>query len=248
MAVPDKISLNIANKPNLKALMESDPAKAKEVIDTFVGLIEESLDPEKGIAWVDLPKKFHKDLTFNDLILGVLRGVLDAKDINPDNWDTLGIDVHPLALFTVKEGVKSGKLGGYKVSYNKWREHFQMEGKPSQETISQIIRDILRYARYVNFKLIFDNMKSDWEVNATYRGLGAEHVKRLPFYPALQYQAGIYGELGGVGKFFDDIGAFNCGLIGNDEMLCPACKIDTVKKIGKYKVCPSCNAGYVWAE
>lgn len=243
MAIPSEFKISLKDKPKLSALLEENPALAKEVIGTFVGLIEESLDPDKGIRWVDLPKKFHKDLTFSDLILGILRGTLDCREINPDNFDALGSEVHPLALFTAKEVTAKG---GSKVSYTKWRDHFKMNGKPDQESIANIIRDVLRYSRYVNFKLIFENMKSDWQVNAIYRGLGDEHMQRLPFYPALRYQEQVHGELGGVGRFFDDIGAFDCGTIAHDVVLCPACNIDAVEKVGKYKICPSCNAGYLW--
>lgn len=246
MTMPDHFKIRLNDKPKLKELMESNPEKAKELINTFTSLIEESLSVEEsGVAWIDLPKKFHKDLNFKDIIHGILHGALDCKEINPENWDALKEDVHPFSLFSAKEITRAG---GVKVSYNKWREHFQMEGKPDQESISQIIRNMMRYARYVNFKLIFENMKSDWQVNAIYRGLGAEHVKRLPFYPAIRYQEQIWGELGGVGRFFNDIGSFDCGLLGVDEVLCPACKVDTVQKVGKYAVCPSCNAGYVRNE
>lgn len=244
--LPDHLKLTLSDKPKLRQLMESDPAKAKDVINVFTSLIEQSLcEDTAGIAWADLPKKFHKDLTFKDLIHGILHGTLDCKEINPENFDALKADVHPLALFMAREVTAAG---GTKVSYTKWRDHFKMDGKPDQESISQIIRNILRYSRYVNFKLIFDNMVSDSEVNAIYRGLGAEHAKRLPFYPALRYQKELRGELDGVGRFFDDIGAFDCGMLGIDEVLCPACKVDAVEKVGRYAVCPSCNAGYVRSE
>lgn len=247
-----EIKLNLESRPNLmSALNAKDTTKETlKLIGLFMDLAEESLSTDKPIRWVDLPGKFHKDLTFEDTIKGILRGALDVHEINEDNFDTLGADVHPFALFTVRE---PGTGGGLKTNYSKWREHFQVEGKPGEESITQIMRNMLRYSRYLNFKLIFENMKADWQVNSIYRGMGAEHVKRLPFYPALKYQENLYGELGGVGKFFDDIGAFDCGEIpeidrdvfnGNAVIICYACGIGELEHVGDYGVCPHCNAGF----
>lgn len=242
----DKISIGIAGKrPHLHAALNNAETTKEtlQLIGLFMDLADEALDPEKGIRWVDLPGKFHKDLTFPDLLRGIIKGCLDVREINEENFDTLGADLHPLAMFTHKEITSSG---GVKVNYNKWREHFQMEGKPNEESITMIIRNLMRYGRYVNFKLIFDNLKTDWQVNSLYRGLGAEHVKRLPFYPALKYQEKLYGELGGVGKMFDEIGSFDCGDLSNYEgdETCPACKVGRLWNIVGFHVCDMCNAGF----
>ena len=242
-----EFKINLDDKPNLKRMLKEDKALGAEIIKTFVEMMEEACDPDKGIKWADLPQLFHKDLTFSDLIKGILRGSLDCKEINPEMFDSLGHDVHPLAIFTYKEITDRG---GLKQNYTKWRDHFQLEGRPSEESIAEIIRNLMRYGRYVNFKLIFENMKSDWEVNAIYRGLGAEHVKRLPFYPALKYQEKLYGELGGVGRFWDEVGAFMCGEIGmaEAEERCPACEREFLEEVGAYQICPSCNAGFKVVE
>jgi hypothetical protein len=236
-----KFSIDTSNKPKLEALMKSDKGKAKEVIDTFVSLIEESLDDSNGIPWVDLPAKFGGGLTFPQLIKGILHGSLDLKTMNPAVYDIMFEEVHPLSMLTSRKDALSGN-----VKYSDWRKHFQLpQGTPiNQDTIEEIFRKLLRYYKYVDV----DDLAGAIMVNqiATFKGMGEANVQNLPFVPALRYQQRFFGDLY-VGKFYDQIGAFDCGPI-SDTSTCPACKVEELGDIGKYKVCPSCNAGFEKAE
>lgn len=75
-------------------------------------------------------------------------------------------------------------------------------------------------------------------------------IRKLPFQPALMYQKNHLGDLY-IGKFFHDIGAFNCGKIERGTHTCPACNISKLVEVddeGKHNVCPRCNAGFVVEE
>lgn len=238
-----KFSIDTSNKPKLEALMKSDKGKAKEIIDTFVSLIEESLDDSNGIPWADLPAKFGGGLTFPQLIKGILHGSLDLKSINPDVYDIMFEEIHPLSMLTPrKDALNEG------TKYTDWREHFKMAPGTSinQNTIEAIFRKLLRYYKYVNF----DDLAGALMYNqiATFKGLGDHNVKVLPFYPALRYQKETLGELH-VGTFIDSIGSLDCGKWQHEYgEQCPACKGEETKELGKHIVCLSCNAGYEKAE
>lgn len=236
-----EIKLNVdESKPNLLKVMHENPALAKEVIGTFVQLMEESFSPDKGISWSELPKKLHKELTFQALIRGVLRGALDVQAMNPEAYDALQVEVHPLAMLSPRKNYLSGGMTVYN-----WRDHFKMpaDTQVSEETVAQLIRKTLRYARYIKMEELHNAL--EYNQIATYRGMGDDQIAKLPMYPALRYQLKI-GALH-VGKFFDDIGFLDCGTyeIGIDEdPICQACGHEGVQDIGKYQVCLNCNAGY----
>jgi hypothetical protein len=232
------------DKPKLEALMKSNPAKAKEIIGTFVGLIEESLDDSNAIPWVDLPEKFGGGLTFPQLIKGILHGSLDLKDISPKAYDVFKEEVHPLSMLMPRKDDMSGEI-----RYHDWRNHFRLPPNTpiSQDTIAAIFRKLLRYYKYVDI----DDLAGSIMANqiATFKGLGEHNVQILPFYPALRYQKENMGELH-VGMFIDDIGALDCGKWdgGIEHPHCSACNHHAMEDLGKYMLCLSCNAGFEKAE
>jgi hypothetical protein len=239
-----KFSIDTSDKPKLEALMKSDKGRAKEIINTFVSLIEESLDDSNGIPWADLPAKFGGGLTFPQLIKGILHGSLDLKDLNPGTYDIMFEEVHPLSMLTPrKDALNEG------VKYTDWRNHFKMPPNTpvNQDTIESIFRKLLRYYKYVDF----DDLAGALMRNqiATFKGLGEHNVQVLPFYPALRYQKETLGELH-VGTFIDDIGALDCGEWdgGIENPHCPACMHHTIEDLDKYMLCLSCNAGFEKAE
>lgn len=229
-------SIKLDDKPNLSKALQENPQLAKQVIATFVSLIEESFDKSKGITWAELPQNLHQDLTFPDLIKGVLRGALDTKSMNPDTFDALGVEVHPLSILSPRKNYIDGG-----VKYYDWRGHFGLnpETTVGSESVEQIIRKLLRYSKVLDVETLQQHL----EVNqiATYRGLGLEQVKKLPFYPALRYQQEKFGDLH-VGKFYDDVGFFDCGT--SDKDFCVACSRFDLRQVDDYKVCLACNAGY----
>lgn len=231
----NSFNIKLDDKPNLTKALQENPTLAKQVIGTFVSLIEESFDSSKGITWADLPQQLHQDLTFPDLIKGVLRGALDTKKMNPITFDALKVEVHPLSILSPRKNYIDGN---YK--YYDWRNHFGLspEVRVDGITIEETIRKLLRYAKVINI----ETLQKHLEVNqiATYRGLGDEQVRKLPYYPALRYQQKS-GDLH-VGKFFEDVGFFDCGT--SDKDYCLACNRYDMEQIGDYKVCRACNAGF----
>lgn len=228
--------INVDDKPKLKQALAENPALAKEVIQTFVQMMEESFSESNGIRWADLPKELNDKLTFNDLIKGVLHGILSTKHINPDTFDVLKVEVHPLSILAPRKNYIDGGL-----KYYDWREIFKLEQSEPMDynTISKILQKVMRYVKYLDVQTLAEHLQSNQI--ATYRGLGIEQVKRLPFYPALRYQQKTKGDLQ-VGKFYDDVGFFDCG--DNEHDYCLACNRYDLQNVGEYKVCLSCNAGY----
>jgi hypothetical protein len=228
--------IHLHDKPALSKTLDDNPKLAKEVIAVFVGLMEESL--KKG--WATLPGEFHKDLSFSDLIHGILRGSLDLPDINPDAFDALKCEVHPLALLSPRKNYLDG---GVKL-YN-WRNHFKLaEGTTvSEETVATIFRKLLRYGKYVKIEELAKALEANQLT--TFRGLGERSVELLPMVPALRYQRTHFGDLH-VGKFFDDIGFLNCGTTTKDILAdCPACNITIpLDQVNDVHICLNCGAGF----
>lgn len=227
-------SIKTDDKPRLDQLMRENPQVAREIIATFVDLMEETL--EQG--WHELPQLFAgRDLTFRDMIKGILHGSLDLPDLNPDAYDALKEEVHPLSMLAPRRDYLNG---GTRV-YN-WRNHFRLpkDAKADQDTIAAIFRKLLRYYKYVKvddlaYALINNQIANYKSINQT---------ENLPFTPALRYQQVQFGDLH-VGSFFPDVGAFDLGEWDEHNENCPAC--DTVEDlwhVKNYKICPSCNAGY----
>jgi hypothetical protein len=235
-----KIPLNLTDKPHLLQAIKENKVLAKEVMETFAELMDEAFDPAKGIRWADLPKKFSEELTFKELIKGVLRGSLDLKDISPDTYEVYKEEVHPLSMLMPRRDFLNGGVKRYE-----WRSHFRLskDSPVNEETIANIFRILLRYYRYVKVpdlaQAIINNQIS------TFRGLGERNVELLPFVPALRYQQTLKGDLS-VGIFFDNVGFLNCGdWLYGDSTECPCCQDPEVINIGtKYKGCMSCNAGF----
>ena len=235
MALLD-FKINLDDKPKLAKALADNPALAKEVIQTFVQMMEESFNSDNGIKWADLPKELNDKLTFNDLIKGVLHGILSTKKINPDTFDVLKVEVHPLSILAPRKNYIDGGL-----KYYDWREIFKLDANEpiDANTISKILQKIMRYAKYLDMQTLAEHLQMNQI--ATYRGLGIEQVKKLPFFPALCYQKEKFGDLH-VGTFYNDIGFLNCG--ENEHDYCVSCNRYDLHSINDYKVCLACNAGY----
>lgn len=234
------LKIKLDGKPHLENLLKTDKKKAMEVIGTFVELMEEACDPENAIPWVELPERFSKELTFRDLIKGILHGALDLRDINPDAYDALKEEVHPLSMLSPRKNYLDG---GYR--YSNWRAHYRLpdDAPVNQETIAQIFRKLLRYYKYVDVEALAAALIN--KQVKTFEGLGERSVQTLPFMPALRYQQAHFGDLH-VGKFFDDVGFFDCGTwVDGESNECPACQRESIEKLGKYRYCLDCNAGFV---
>lgn len=233
-----EFTITLDDKPKLTKALQENPALVREVIGTFVWLMEDAFDESNGIRWADLPKQFDPSLTFNDLIRGILHGSLDLKGINPDAYDALKVEVHPLSMLQPRKNYLDGG-----VRYTNWRNHFRLpaEVAVNEDTIAKIFRTMLRHNRFIKIEQLRQHLEANQVV--TYRGLGDAQMEKLPFYPALQYQKKLFGDLG-VGKFYENVGFFDCGEVAIDETNCPACLHDDLKHVGGFKVCEACNAGY----
>lgn len=228
------------DKPHLDALLKSDKKKGMEILSTFVELMEESV----AEGWADLPKKFSPELTFKALIKGILHGSLDLRGINPDTFDALKEEVHPLSMLAPRKNWLDGGM-----RYANWRGHFRLpdDAEINQETIQTIFRRLLRYYRYVDVQALAHALIN--KQVKTFEGLGERNVQMLPFLPALRYQQAHFGDLH-VGKFFDEIGVLDCGTLPEPEDdTCPACKTGELKEVSASQcVCLSCNAGFWFKE
>jgi hypothetical protein len=227
-----KFNINLEDKPHLAKLMKSDVKAFKEVVGTFVGIME--LAAEK--KWYNLPQTIHSSLSFNDIITGVLNAVMTTREIEPKAYAALEDDLHPLALLSDKrKDLVTGEP-----EYYDWKTHFSLDtNEVSRETLEAIIRKMLYLVRWFDIDTVSKALQAN-----QFPVIDPKDVQKLPFQPALKYQEEQLGELY-VGKFFHDIGAFNCGTVHPETFTCPACRIGQLKTVQeKYGVCPSCNAGF----
>jgi hypothetical protein len=230
-----KFNIDLDDKPYLARLMKSDVSAFKSIVGTFVGLME--VAAEKN--WHKLPEQIHSSLSFADVVNGVLNAVMIIREIDPKAYAALEDDLHPLALLSDK---RTDLITGDD-EYFDWRSHFTVDTKDvSRETLEQIIRKMLYLVRWFDIETVSKALMTN-----SFPVVDPKDIAKLPFQPALKYQAEKLGELH-VGKFLHDIGAFNCGTIENSKYHCPACVVGDLEVIHakmNYKVCPKCNAGYM---
>jgi hypothetical protein len=232
-----EIKINLDDKPNLKAAFLSDKAKAKEIVSVFVECMEESFKEDKGIKWSELPNQLNPNLTFRDLIMGILKGALDVRDINPDVFEALLIEVHPLSMLAPRKDFITGEM-----YQRNWRGHFRLEddSKADELAISNILRTLLRYSKYVSVKQLAEAIDTKQEM--TFRGIGSRVMELLPMRPAIEYQRTHMGELF-VGTFDLETGGLDCGEHEETDF-CPACKKKDIAQIESNMICFTCNASY----
>jgi hypothetical protein len=241
MSLPKEFKISLADKPNLTKALQENPALAKEVIGTFVKLVEESFDGEKGFTWAELPKLLHKNLTFSDLIRGILRGSLDVKEMDRDMFDTFKHEVHPLSILSARPS----DYDPTKLKASNWRNHFLVgrDAEVNEDTVAEIVRKMFAYTRWVPL----DQWYEAFNTNAitAYRGKGDITVQSLPFIPALNYQQRHFNSLH-VGKRLKDTGLFDCGVIPEEPDHCPSCKYpkEAFFSYDDLIGCYNCNAGF----
>lgn len=228
------ITIQFDDKPHLYNLVKQDKKKAEEVMQTFISLMEEAVKN----GWHLLPQKFATPLTFSDLVKGVLHGALDVEAINPDAHAVLKEEVHPFSMLMPRKNLIDGGM-----IYWDWRYWYRLPPNTpiTQETVSQIIRKLLRYYKLVSVESLANalnnNQLANWSALQN-----PNMIANLPFLPALRYQKAMFDDLH-VGRFFDSVGAFDCGTWIEDTN-CHACQSVEIHKVGKYHICLSCNAGY----
>lgn len=231
----NNFSINLDDKPHLTALKNKDVKAFKEVVGTFVNLMEVAAEKH----WHELPKVIHTSLSFKDVIEGILNAVMTTKDIDPNAFATLESDLHPLSLLSDK---RKDVITGEPEAYD-WKSHFSLDtDEVSKETLEHILRKILYLVRWFDIETVSKAL-----VTQQFPVVDAKDIQKLPFQPALKYQNQRLGELF-IGKFLHEIGALNCGDIDKDVKVCPACSIGKLETIKQNKVCPRCNAGYVIKE
>lgn len=230
-------NINLENKPNLRRAMYENTVAFKQVVSTFVDLMEETFDESKGIPWYKLPSAIHEDLTFQELIAGILHGTLDVDKMNPELFSALKVEAHPLAMLSPRKDALSGEM-----RLRNWRSHFRQsqDAVINEQTIATILRTILRYTRYVSIKHLAEAMDTNQEM--TFRGLGTRVAELLPMRPALEYQRELKGDLF-VGTFNLDTGGLDCGET-SQVSTCLACKKTDVMTVGDDLLCLVCNASF----
>ena len=226
-----KFSINLDTKPYLANLRETDKAAYNEVVSTFVSLMETAAEKK----WHKLPEQIHSSISFNDVVTGTLNAVMTTREIEPKAYQALEDDLHPLALLSDR---RKDLISG-EPEYVNWRNHFTLDTNDvSRETIEAILRKLLYLVRWFDIDTVSKSLMTN-----SFPTIDSKDVAKLPFQPALKYQTDKLGELH-VGKFFHDIGAFNCGELPIEYTHCVACGVGTLEPMGKYRVCPKCNAGY----
>lgn len=236
-----KFSIDLDSKPALSRLARDDKDTFKTIVGTFVSLME--VAAEKN--WSKLPQHIHTSLSFGDVVGGVLNAVMSTNEIDPSAYATLESDLHPLALISDK---RKNLVTGEPDVYD-WKKHFALDSdEVSKESLEHIIRKILYLVRWFDIESVSKSL-----ITNQFPVIDNKDIQKLPFQPALVYQIQHLGELH-VGKFFHDIGAFNCGELIDpyDEGICPACNVGELKyslvKGTDYHVCPRCNAGFTVGE
>jgi hypothetical protein len=231
-----KFSINLDSKPALAKLRETDKPSYTTIVSTFVNLME--LAAEK--QWHKLPESIHTSLSFSDVVGGVLNAVMTTEEIDPSAYATLESDLHPLALISDQ---RKNLITDEAEVYD-WKSHFALDSDEiSKNTLEHIIRKVLYLVRWFDIETVSKSL-----ITNQFPVVDNKDIQKLPFQPALMYQVKELGELH-VGKFFHDIGAFNCGILPEQNSnLCPACHVGELTHIGvgnnHYQVCPRCNAGY----
>lgn len=227
----NKFTINLDNKPYLSHMKNTDVKAFKDIVGTFVGVMEIAAQKK----WHDLPKAIHSSLSFQDLVAGVLNAVMTTAEIEPNAYATLEADLHPLALLSDQ---RKNLLSDEPDSYD-WRSHFALDtDNVSKETIEEIIRKVLYLVRWIDIETVSKALIAN-----QFPIMDSKDIQKLPFQPALQYQKEHLGDLH-IGKFFHEVGAFNCGEIDKDDHICPACNYGELTEIKKIKVCHRCNGGY----
>lgn len=222
------------SKPHLKKAMQENPALAKEVIATFVGMMEHAFE----YGWAELPKQFHPKLTFSGMIHDILHGVLDLKDIDPEYYDDLGVAVHPFGLFSMPIPDMSKTAG---IKYYDWQRHFDWE-QGDLPPIQSILRKLMYYARYIEIdklgEALFHDHKHSYVVERDPSSL-------IAIQPALRYQKEHLGERS-VGKLMDKYGVLDCGKLTIETNRCPACSLGELVELSDDTwACERCGAGYM---
>lgn len=232
----NQFAINMDDKPHLTALKNQDVKAFKEVVGTFVGLMEVAA----ANNWHQLPQTIHTSLSFNDLVSAVLNALLTTEKINPAAYTALESDLHPLALMSDK---RVDLISGERELYD-WKRHFAVDSNEvSKETLETIIRKMLYLVRWFDI----DSVSKALIANQ-FPIMDAKDIMKLPFQPALKYQKTYLGELH-VGKFLHDVGALNCGELDKSVKECPSCSVGTLEIVKtNYKVCPRCNAGFALRE
>lgn len=226
-----KFSINLDDKPHLSALSRMDKEAFKDIVGTFVDVMETAAEKK----WHTLPQAIHSSLSFKELVAGVLNGVMTTEEINPNAYATLGNELHPLSLMSdQRKDLLTDEIDVYD-----WKRHFSVDSNEvSQEVLQDIIRKILYLVRWFDVDSVSKSM-----IAQQFPIVDSKDVMKLPFQPALRYQQDTLGELF-VGKFLPDLGALNCGEIDKETEQCPACSIGMLESVKNYKVCLRCNAGY----
>jgi hypothetical protein len=234
----EKFSINISDKPFLKNLMATDKKSASEVINTFVQLMESAAK----YKWNELPSKFvpSGELNFNQLVNGILLGALQVSKINPNAYSIIDEAVHPLSILGKRE------VHGVQEMMD-WKDFYKLpsDARVDQETVENIIRNLMHYGRWIDVKTYYDALSvGEKEEVAVWKQMEQNQVALLPFQPALRYQAEFMGELH-CGTLLVG-GLFDCGEYHpRIDDKCPACLISELQKVTDDVLgCLNCHAGF----
>jgi hypothetical protein len=234
------IQFDINQYQNIRETIRMEPEFAKVFLRTFLQVADHLL--KTGSARTLTKTAQQLNITAPEIMQGIIEGCLNEQLINENLAPILGKELLPIALLTLKNNSETAE----EVYFN-WRKwyHMQRHNQVNAETISEVIANIMKYARFLDFDKLTEALESNQLI--TFKALPMEQAKLLRFYPALRYQKDVLGELK-VGTFFTDrqAGFFNCGEIEESDTHCLACgRRDLQKaKYTEHIYCRACNAGY----
>ena len=236
-----KLVLNTADKPNLTRLIQADKVKAKQFLDAWMKAADELVAMKFPVDLI-LDTAQQLNLKPAEILAGIIGGCLNEQFINERMAPILGKELLPIGILTLRGVTLEGEE-----AYVDWRRWFQLDQRDTitSDTIARIIGGIMKYARFLDFDKLSEALEANQLV--TFKGLGQEQMKLLPFYPALQYQKNYMVSDFKVGKFMPErnAGFFDCGTIDPAETHCPACgRRDLTKSKDEVHIyCRACNAG-----
>ena len=235
------LQFNIENKQHLRNLIRKNPEQARAFLRMWVDAADNLIGTGILPGLIDETAQ-QVGIDPSDILAGIISGCLNEQFINEQIAPILGKELLPIGILTLKDTAPNGEE-----LYFNWRKWYHLEKRATinADTISRIIGNIMKYARFLDFDKLSEALESNQLI--AFKALENEQVKLLPFYPALRYQKDLFGEFS-AGRFMTErnAGFFDCGFIEPSETHCPACGRRDLQKTkdNKHVYCRACNAGY----
>ena len=214
--------VDMSKRPLLGIYKETSTPKIAQLLD----LLNEGYEKK----WDEQLKEINPKLDFWTLIVALAHVFLKFEEIDPDLYDALKDDVHPLSI------MRSGE----------WYSHFDEDPNKEidEQAIAEVFAKVMRYMRMIKMDEFYKALNE--KKTAAYKALEIPAVMTLPYQAALSYQQRVKGDLT-VGRLIPNTGWFYGGE-WNHEKQCPACEVERLREQGNIKCCPYCKLGLIMKE